>query len=141
MSGLDLISDYCENLFYENKDSKKLLVFLPSVNGRGDYPYYPRISWGRELAKKYNIYKHFICNDNIDGNVFHLFCNSYHEIIKKYTYIAMSEADVVLDKDSLHEGIDILNKSNNEVELLSIDLLLDHKKYYHQVLNKLCYHQ
>ncbi len=55
MSGLDLISDYCENLFYENKDSKKLLVFLPSVNGRGDYPYYPRISWGRELAKKYNV--------------------------------------------------------------------------------------
>ena len=42
----------------------------------------------------------------------------------------MSEADVVLDKDSLHEGIDILNRSNNDVEVLSIDLLLDHKKYY-----------
>lgn len=41
MSGLDFISDYCENLFYENKDSRKLLVFLPSVNGRGNYPYYP----------------------------------------------------------------------------------------------------
>ena len=90
----------------------------------------------KELAKKYNIYKHFICNDNIDGNVFHLFCNSYHEIIKKYTYIAMSEADVVLDKDSLHEGIDILNKSNTEVEVLSIDLLLDHKKYYNLPIDR-----
>lgn len=55
MSGLDFISDYCENLFYENKDSRKLLVFLPSVNGRGNYPYYPRISWGGDLVKKYNV--------------------------------------------------------------------------------------
>lgn len=55
MDSLDLISDYCENLFYKNDDSRKLLVFLPSVNGKGSYPYYPRISWGRELAEKYNV--------------------------------------------------------------------------------------
>ena len=42
----------------------------------------------------------------------------------------MSEADVVLDKESLHEAIKILNYSNNKVEILSIDILLDYKKYY-----------
>lgn len=55
MDGLSFISDYCENLFYENKNSNELLVFLPSVNGKGNYPYYPRISWAHDLAKKYNV--------------------------------------------------------------------------------------
>ena len=84
----------------------------------------------RELVKKYNIYKHFISNSNIEGNVFHLFCNLHSNIIEKYTYIAMSEADVVLDKDSMHEAIRILNYSNKKVEILSIDILLDYKKYH-----------
>jgi hypothetical protein len=84
----------------------------------------------RLLAKKYNIYKHFISDNNIEGNIFHLFCNLHSNIIEKYVYIAMSEADVVLDKESLHEAIKILNYSNNKVEILSIDILLDYKKYY-----------
>ena len=32
------------------------------------------------LAKKYNIYKHFICNENIEGSVFHIFCNLYNTL-------------------------------------------------------------
>jgi hypothetical protein len=90
----------------------------------------------RILAKKYNVYKHFISNNNMEGNIFHLFCNLHSNIIEKYVYIAMSEADVVLDKESLHEAIKILNYSNNEVEVLSIDIFLDHKKYYNLPIDR-----
>jgi len=89
----------------------------------------------RLLAKKYNVYKHFISNNNMEGNIFHLFCNLHSNIIEKYTYIAMSEADVVLDKESLHEAIEILNYSNKKIEILSIDILLDYKKYYNLPLD------
>jgi len=89
----------------------------------------------RILAKKYNVYKHFISNNNMEGNIFHLFCNLHSNIIEKYIYIAMSEADVVLDKESLHEAIEILNYSNKKIEILSIDILLDYKKYYNLPLD------
>jgi hypothetical protein len=89
----------------------------------------------RLLAKKYNVYKHFISNNNMEGNIFHLFCNLHSNIIEKYTYIAMSEADVVLDKESLHEAIEILNYSDKKIEILSIDILLDYKKYYNLPLD------
>jgi len=72
----------------------------------------------RLMAKKYNVYKHFISNNNMEGNIFHLFCNLHSNIIEKYIYIAMSEADVVLDKESLHEAIEILNYSNKKIEIL-----------------------
>ena len=89
----------------------------------------------RLLAKKYNVYKHFISNNNMEGNIFHLFCNLHSNIIEKYIYIAMSEADVVLDKESLHEAIENLNYSNKKIEILSIDILLDYKKYYNLPLD------
>jgi hypothetical protein len=89
----------------------------------------------KNLAKKYNIYKHFICNENIEGHVFQIFCNKYKSIIESYKYIAMLEADVVLDKESIHESMDILNSSSDNVGLLSIDLHLNNKKYYNLPIN------
>ncbi len=52
-----LIAEYSENRFYrcQNAQCSKLLVFLPSVNGKGVYPYFPRLSWGKELSKEYNV--------------------------------------------------------------------------------------
>lgn len=52
---LESLSEYCENLFFRSPDSDVLLVFLPSVNGRDVYPYYPRRSWAEGLSKKYNV--------------------------------------------------------------------------------------
>jgi len=89
----------------------------------------------KNLAKKYNIYKHFICNENIEGNVFQIFCNTHKNIIESYKYIAMSEADVVLDKESIHESINILNDSSDEIGVLSIDLHLNNEKYYNLPIN------
>jgi hypothetical protein len=88
------------------------------------------------LAHKYNIYKHFICNENIEGNVFQIFVNKYKNIIDNYNYIAMSEADVELEKDSIKEAIEILNKSGDNVDVVSIDLLLNNEKYYNLPINQ-----
>ncbi|WP_418135388.1 alpha/beta fold hydrolase [Oceanimonas smirnovii] len=54
---LNLISEYSESYFIRSKDvfCEKLLIFLPSVNGKDVYPYYPRVSWGEELSKEYHI--------------------------------------------------------------------------------------
>jgi hypothetical protein len=52
---LRLISEYCQNDFFGSLNSDKLLVFLPSVNGKKVYPNYPRRSWANELSKKYNV--------------------------------------------------------------------------------------
>lgn len=49
------ITEYCENLFFESDNSDKLLVFLPSVNGGKNYPYYPRKSWSSDFSDKYNV--------------------------------------------------------------------------------------
>jgi hypothetical protein len=84
----------------------------------------------RELAIKYKIYKHYICTDNIEGNVWQIFYNKYKNIIENYKYIALSEADVVLDKGSLHESMELLSTSPSNVGLLSIDLHMDTTKYY-----------
>lgn len=50
-----ILADYCDNLFFRSKGSSSLLVFLPSVNGKGVYPYYPRQSWALELVDRYNV--------------------------------------------------------------------------------------
>lgn len=52
---IETIAEYCENEFHRSECSKTLLVFLPSVNGRGVYPYYPRHSWASILVKWFNI--------------------------------------------------------------------------------------
>jgi predicted O-methyltransferase YrrM len=83
----------------------------------------------KELAKKYNIYKHFICDKNIEGNIFTLFINKYSNIINNYKYIALSEADVVLDKGAVNEAISILDLNDDKVGNLSIDLYLNYEKY------------
>ncbi len=90
----------------------------------------------KEIANKYKIYKHLICNDNIEGNVFQLFMNKYKNITDKYKYIAMSEADVVLDKGSINEAIEILNKNDIRVACASIDLYLNYDKYNNLPLDK-----
>jgi hypothetical protein len=83
----------------------------------------------KEIANKYKIYMHLICNENIEGNVFQLFMNNYKKITDKYKYIAMSEADVVLDKGALNEAIDIIDKDDDKVGCISIDLHLNYDKY------------
>lgn len=50
-----IISTYCQNAYFPSKDSDKLLIFLPSVNGKDVYPYYPRLSWAKELSEKYHV--------------------------------------------------------------------------------------
>jgi len=55
VESVDPISEYCQNVFLRSSNSNKLLVFLPSVNGKAFYPYYPRRSWGEELARNYNV--------------------------------------------------------------------------------------
>ena len=52
---IDTISDYCQNAFIKSSSSDILLVFLPAVNNKNIYPYYPRKSWGEELSKVYNV--------------------------------------------------------------------------------------
>lgn len=52
---LEIVSKYCENIFFRSPESEVLLVFLPSVNGKDVYPYFPRKSWAEELVKKYNV--------------------------------------------------------------------------------------
>lgn len=51
----NIISDYCQNHFIRNCKSDTLLIFLPAVNGKEIYPYYPRKSWGVELSKDFNV--------------------------------------------------------------------------------------
>ncbi|MDX1751276.1 MAG: hypothetical protein R3271_13250 [Methylophaga sp.] len=41
--------------FFECEKSHELLVFLPSVRNKDIYPYYPRISWGLEFSKHWNV--------------------------------------------------------------------------------------
>lgn len=52
---VNVISDYCQNYFIRSPKSNTLLVFLPAVNGKDVYPYYPRKSWGQELSENYHI--------------------------------------------------------------------------------------
>jgi hypothetical protein len=80
---------YCDIIFLENpsKYSKEI----------------------KDIGRKYKIYKHYISDDNIEGNVFTLFIKNFKQIIDNYDYIGLSEADVVLEKDSLEEAIKILD--------------------------------
>ncbi|VEE15387.1 hypothetical protein [Ectopseudomonas mendocina] len=41
--------------FFGCDGSDVLVVFLPSVRNKDIYPYYPRISWGREFSKFWNV--------------------------------------------------------------------------------------
>lgn len=84
----------------------------------------------KSMLSKYKIHSHYICNENIEGNIFHLFCNSYQDLLKQYKYIAMTESDVVLDKGALDEIINLLDETTDDIGLGSIDIHLDTKKYY-----------
>jgi hypothetical protein len=82
------------------------------------------------LTSKYNIYKHYICNDNIEGNIFTLYMEKYRDTIEKYTYIAMTEGDVVLEENAMEEAIEILERNDSRVGNLSIDIEMNYTKYY-----------
>jgi hypothetical protein len=84
----------------------------------------------KKLVSKYDkhIHSHYICNDNIEGNIFTLFISKNISFIKEYDFVAMSEADVILDKDSIKECIEILNESHKH-NICSIDIHMDYKKY------------
>lgn len=55
MSDNNVLQGICESRLFRNTNSKKLVVFLPPVNGKSFYPYYARISWAPELAAKVNV--------------------------------------------------------------------------------------
>lgn len=82
-----------------------------------------------KLGIQYKIYKHYICDKNIEGNVFTLFIKNFKNIINNYDYIGLSEADVVLEKGSLNEAIQILDMNDDNIGNISIDLDLDYEKY------------
>uniref|UniRef100_A0A6C0JNA3 Glycosyltransferase 2-like domain-containing protein n=1 Tax=viral metagenome TaxID=1070528 RepID=A0A6C0JNA3_9ZZZZ len=122
------------NCFFNTSDIERTLISLINTEFPCDIIFLENPSKYsdsiRILAKKYNIYKHFMCSDNIEGNIFHIFCNTHKHIIDQYRYIAMSEADVVLDKNALHECIGLLDNSTDRVDLASIDLHLNTEKYH-----------
>ena len=82
-----------------------------------------------KLAQEKRIHQHYICSDNIEGNIWELFLSNHPEISTQYRYIALSEADVVLDKDALHEITTLLDASGSNVGNASVDLHLDTEKY------------
>lgn len=51
----NVLHDICESKLFRNTNSRKLVVFLPPVNGKKIYPYYARISWASELVSKVNV--------------------------------------------------------------------------------------
>ena len=84
----------------------------------------------KNLATKYNIFKHFICNENIEFGTLSLFIKKYPDILNNYEYIAASEGDVELEKNSINECFSLLKKYN-DCGNCSIDIRLDKKKYKH----------
>ena len=80
----------------------------------------------KKLANKYKIYKHFFIKDNTSAN-FTIFSRDYKSIINKYDFIALTEGDVVLDKNSLTEAFYIINKYN--MPFCAIDLYTNLPKY------------
>lgn len=106
---------YCDIIFLENPSK-----YSDEIN---------------KLGVQYKIYKHYICDENIEGNIFTLFIKNFKNIINNYDYIGLSEADVVLEKDSLDEAIQILDMNDNSIGNISIDLDLNYEKYNELPLN------
>lgn len=82
----------------------------------------------KEISTKYNIYKHLICNDNIEGMVFTLFILKNREFMKQYKYISLTESDAELDNGSIKEAVYILDKYN--FGCCCVDIYFDYKKYH-----------
>lgn len=80
----------------------------------------------KKLAEKYKIYKHFFTKHNIAGLI-KLFSKDYRNIINKYDFIALTEGDVVLDKECFSEAFYIINKYN--FPYCAIDLYTNLPKY------------
>lgn len=81
----------------------------------------------KELSKKYNI-NHYICNENIAGQIFQLFYSNNQSLLTKYDYICVTESDVVLDIGCIDEALYILNNLNN-IGVCYVGLKLGLKKY------------
>lgn len=121
------------NCFFNVKDVKRTIDSLERTGMEYDIIFLENpskfSSEMRQLAQEKKIYQHYICSDNIEGNVWELFFKQFPDVAVKYRYIALSEADVVLDKDALQEAITLLNSSGSNVGNVSIDLHLDTVKY------------
>jgi hypothetical protein len=83
----------------------------------------------KALALEKGIYQHYICSDNIEGNIWQLFLQTHPEITQQYKYIALSEGDVVLDKNALQEAVHLLDNSAANVGNVSIEFHFDTEKY------------
>ena len=81
----------------------------------------------KELSKKYNI-NHYICNENIAGQIYQLFYSSNQSLLTKYDYICLTESDVVLDTGCIDEALYILNNLNN-IGVCYVGLKLTLEKY------------
>lgn len=79
----------------------------------------------KKIIDKYTIFikAHYLANKNVEGHVIHYFINNYRHIINDYKYIAITEGDVILDKNAFEEAYTLLNKYVN-VGNVSIDLSL-----------------
>jgi hypothetical protein len=88
----------------------------------------------KNVIKKYNIDKHYICSENIGGFIFEKFCYKNIELLKKFDYISFTEGDVVVSKNSIEETIDIL-ENNEEIIVSSIRLELNTQKYSNLPIN------
>lgn len=82
-----------------------------------------------KVLNKYSefILKRYMSNENIEGNIFQYFLTNYRHITDKYRFIAITEGDVVLDRDAFSEAYTLINKYEN-VGNVSIDLSLENLK-------------
>jgi len=121
------------NCFFNYKEIERTLISIKNNNYNCDIIFLENPSKYssniKNLVEKYGIYKHYICNDNIEGNIFTLFINQYPEIINNYQYIALSEADVILDSGAIQEAVNILDLNDDRIGNISINLHLDLDKY------------
>lgn len=82
----------------------------------------------RELAVRYGVSRHFICNENIGGCLIELFLRSYSSLLNKYDFVAITESDFVVQHGAIDETLNIL-VNNVEIDIVSIQLDITLPKY------------
>lgn len=116
------------NSFQKYRNNNEVDIFFienPSKNS----------SYIKELANKYNIDYHYICNENIGGILLELFLRKMKDILLyKYDYISTTESDVVVEDGSIDEAISILNE-NSEIPVSYIQVNCDLEKYKNLPVN------
>ena len=121
--------------FYNKELLDRTLESIYANNCSHDFDIYflenpsERSSEIHSLKNKYPKIKFYICQENIDIGIFDAFIKHYmKEELEKYEYITICEGDVVLDKESINEVINILD-NNSEVKVCSVKLHVNLKKY------------